>query len=58
MIHHLLDKACVIVLVYCLLETVEDLANIKRIEDDKWEVFNIFLHLIVGIIASLQDRLF
>lgn len=53
MIDHLLDKACVVVLAYGLLEAVEDLANVQWVENYEWEVFYIFLHLVVAIVAGL-----
>ena len=52
-IDHLLDKACVVVLAYGLLEAVEDLANVQWVENYEWEVFYIFLHLVVAIVAGL-----
>ncbi len=57
MIDHLLNRACVVLLVDSLLEAVEDLSHVERIENDEWKIFYVFLHLLVAIVAGLKDRL-
>lgn len=57
MIDHLLNRACVVLLVDSLLEAVEDLSHVERIENDEWKVFYVLLHLLVAIVAGLKDRL-
>lgn len=34
----------IILLIYCVLEALEDLHDIQRVKEDKWKIIDIFLN--------------
>lgn len=53
MINHLLDVPGIAVLVDGLPEARQDLPHIERVKDNKREVLDVFLHLLIAVVAGL-----
>lgn len=55
MILHILKVDLILFLVQGLLQTIQDLSYVKRIEDHKRKVFEILLNKIAFVVADLHD---
>lgn len=55
MVLNILKMYLVLFLIQSLLQAIQDLSNVKRIEDDKWKVVDIFLDEVAFVVADLHD---